>query len=206
MQQRGNATAVTLLGTSRLIATSINEPKDGPRRVVINLPNVTSAVPKTTNVGQGPVERVRIGFDPKAPLDDAGQHRPVADGALSGRVVAGRQRPDARVRRAGCRSVQRAADDGIRVATVTGHARSRRGTCAPAARRWNPPLAQRLRSAAAAAAAQAARRAGAGDAGSGTAAAGRSSAAALHRQPGQPRLPGRGPARRAENVLARSAG
>jgi type IV pilus assembly protein PilQ len=68
VQKRGNATAVSLLGTSRLIATSINEPKDGPRRVVINLPNVTSAVPKTTNVGQGPVQRVRIGFDPSAPL------------------------------------------------------------------------------------------------------------------------------------------
>jgi type IV pilus assembly protein PilQ len=68
VQKRGNATAVSLLGTSRLIATSINEPKDGPRRVVVNLPNVTSAVSKTTNVGQGPVQRVRIGFDPNAPL------------------------------------------------------------------------------------------------------------------------------------------
>jgi type IV pilus secretin PilQ/predicted competence protein len=68
VQKRGNATAVSLLGTSRLIATSINEPKDGPRRVVVNLPNVTSAVAKTTNVGQGPVERVRIGIDPNAPL------------------------------------------------------------------------------------------------------------------------------------------
>jgi type IV pilus secretin PilQ/predicted competence protein len=68
VQKRGNATAISLLGTSRLIATSINEPKDGPRRVVVNLPNVTSAVPKTTNVGQGPVQRVRIGIDPSAPL------------------------------------------------------------------------------------------------------------------------------------------
>jgi type IV pilus assembly protein PilQ len=68
VQKRGEATAVTLLGTSRLIATSVIEPKDGPRRVVINLPNVTSALPTTNNVGQGPVQRVRIGFDPKAPL------------------------------------------------------------------------------------------------------------------------------------------
>jgi len=68
IQKRGEATAVTLLGTSRLIATSVIEPKDGPRRVVVNLPNVTSSLPTTTNVGQGPVERVRIGFDPKAPL------------------------------------------------------------------------------------------------------------------------------------------
>jgi type IV pilus secretin PilQ/predicted competence protein len=68
VQRRGNATALTLQGTARLIATSINEPKDAPRRVVINFPNVTSALPKTTDVGQGPVERVRIGFDPSAPL------------------------------------------------------------------------------------------------------------------------------------------
>jgi type IV pilus assembly protein PilQ len=68
IQKRGDATAVTLLGTSRLIATSVIEPKEGPRRVVVNLPNVTSSLPSTTNVGQGPVQRVRIGFDPKAPL------------------------------------------------------------------------------------------------------------------------------------------
>jgi type IV pilus assembly protein PilQ len=68
VQKRGDATAVTLRGTSRLIATSVIEPKDGPRRVVINFPNVTSSLPSTNNVGQGPVQRVRIGFDPKAPL------------------------------------------------------------------------------------------------------------------------------------------
>jgi type IV pilus assembly protein PilQ len=68
VQKRGDATAVTLLGTSRLIATSVIEPKDGPRRVVVNLPNVTSSLPSTNNIGQGPVQRVRIGFDPKAPL------------------------------------------------------------------------------------------------------------------------------------------
>jgi type IV pilus assembly protein PilQ len=68
IQKRGEATAVTLLGTARLIATSVIEPKEGPKRVVVNLPNVTSSLPSTTNVGQGPVQRVRIGFDPKAPL------------------------------------------------------------------------------------------------------------------------------------------
>ena len=68
IQKRGEATAITLLGTSRLIATSVIEPKEAPRRVVVNLPNVTSSLPTTTNVGQGPVQRVRIGFDPKAPL------------------------------------------------------------------------------------------------------------------------------------------
>jgi len=66
--QRGTATAVTLLGTSRLLATSIREPKDGPRRLVIDLPNVTSAVQNNTAVRQGPVDRVRIGLNPSAPL------------------------------------------------------------------------------------------------------------------------------------------
>jgi type IV pilus assembly protein PilQ len=68
IQKRGDATAVTLLGTARLVATSVIEPKDGPKRVVVNLPNVTSSLPTATNVGQGPVQRLRIGFDPKAPL------------------------------------------------------------------------------------------------------------------------------------------
>jgi type IV pilus assembly protein PilQ len=68
VMQRGTATAVTLLGTSRLVASSIQEPKDGPRRVVIDLPNVTSAVASTTAIRQGPVDRVRVGFNPEAPL------------------------------------------------------------------------------------------------------------------------------------------
>jgi type IV pilus assembly protein PilQ len=66
--QRGTATAVTLLGTSRLVASSVHEPKEGPRRLVIDLPNVTSAVASATAVRQGPIERVRVGFDPEAPL------------------------------------------------------------------------------------------------------------------------------------------
>jgi type IV pilus assembly protein PilQ len=66
--RRGDATAVTLLGTSRLVATSVQELKEGPRRLVMEFPNVTSALPATTNVQQGPVQKVRIGFSPKSPL------------------------------------------------------------------------------------------------------------------------------------------
>ena len=79
VQTRGEATAVTLLGTSRLIATSISSPKDGPRRVVVDLPNVTSSLPTTTYVGQGRsarADRVRS----EGAADDAGQHRPFAHG------------------------------------------------------------------------------------------------------------------------------
>jgi len=66
--RRGNATAVTLLGTSRLTTTGLQEVKDGSNRVVFDLTNTTSALPTTTTVKQGPVERVRIGISPKSPL------------------------------------------------------------------------------------------------------------------------------------------
>jgi type IV pilus assembly protein PilQ len=66
--RRGNATALTLLGTSRLVATSIEEPKEGTPRLVIDMPNVTSAMQNVTSIKQGPVDRVRIGLNPKAPL------------------------------------------------------------------------------------------------------------------------------------------
>jgi type IV pilus secretin PilQ/predicted competence protein len=66
--KRGTATALTLLGTSRLVTTSIQEPKDGTPRLVLDMPNVTSALPTVTSIKQGPVDRVRIGANPKAPL------------------------------------------------------------------------------------------------------------------------------------------
>jgi type IV pilus assembly protein PilQ len=66
--RRGNATAVTLLGTSRLTTTGIQQAKDGSNRLVFDLVNATSALPTTTTVKQGPVERVRIGINPKSPL------------------------------------------------------------------------------------------------------------------------------------------
>ncbi len=66
--KRGTATALTLLGTSRLVTTSIQEPKDGTPRLVLDMPNVTSALPAVTSIKQGPVDRVRIGANPKAPL------------------------------------------------------------------------------------------------------------------------------------------
>jgi type IV pilus assembly protein PilQ len=66
--KRGNATALTLLGTSRLVATSIEEPKEGTPRLVLDMPNVTSAMQNVTSIKQGPVDRVRIGLNPKSPL------------------------------------------------------------------------------------------------------------------------------------------
>jgi type IV pilus assembly protein PilQ len=66
--KRGNATALTLLGTTRLVTTSIQEPKDGTPRLVLDMPNTTSALPNVTSIKQGPVDRVRIGPSPKSPL------------------------------------------------------------------------------------------------------------------------------------------
>ena len=66
--RRGAATAVSLVGTARLVATSVQEETKGARRLVIDLPNVTSAMPGTTPIKQGPVDSVRIGLSPSAPL------------------------------------------------------------------------------------------------------------------------------------------
>ena len=66
--QRGTATAIMLRGTAPLIASGIHEPKEGPRRLVLNLPNATSAVAPTTAFGQGPVSRVRVAMNPTAPF------------------------------------------------------------------------------------------------------------------------------------------
>jgi len=66
--KRGNATALTLLGTARLVTTSIQEPKDGTPRLVLDMPNVTSSLPSVTSIKQGPVDRVRIGASPRSPL------------------------------------------------------------------------------------------------------------------------------------------
>jgi type IV pilus assembly protein PilQ len=66
--RRGSATAVTLFGTGRLVASGVEESKTGPQRLTIDLPNVTSALPTTVPVGEGPVQQVRIGINPRAPL------------------------------------------------------------------------------------------------------------------------------------------
>jgi type IV pilus assembly protein PilQ len=50
------------------MASNVQEPNDAPRRIVLSLPNVTSAMPGTTAVGKGPVERVRIAMSPIAPF------------------------------------------------------------------------------------------------------------------------------------------
>ena len=65
---RGGATAVTFYATGPLTATSVEQPKDGAARLEIDLPNVSSAMPGVVPVGKGPVDRVRIGLNPRSPL------------------------------------------------------------------------------------------------------------------------------------------
>jgi type IV pilus assembly protein PilQ len=64
--QRGSATAISFLGTARLVATNVQEETKGAHRLVLDLPNVTSSVKNTTAVKQGPVDNVRIGLSPKS--------------------------------------------------------------------------------------------------------------------------------------------
>jgi type IV pilus assembly protein PilQ len=66
--KRGGATAISLLGTGRLVATSVHEETKGSRRLVIDLPNVTSSMKTATAVKQGPIDSVRIGLSPKSAL------------------------------------------------------------------------------------------------------------------------------------------
>jgi type IV pilus secretin PilQ/predicted competence protein len=66
--RRGPATAVTLYATGPLSASSVVASTDGPPRLMIDVPNATSALPGTMPVGAGPVEAVRIGLSPESPL------------------------------------------------------------------------------------------------------------------------------------------
>ena len=66
--RRGTATAVTLHATGRLAASAVEASEDGPPRLVIDLPNTTSALPGVMPVGAGPVEAVRIGLNADSPF------------------------------------------------------------------------------------------------------------------------------------------
>ena len=96
--QRGNATAVTLLGTARLVTTSIQEPKDGTPRLVLDMPNVTSALPGVDPDQAGTGRSRAHRREPEVAAADAGRRGPVACGAVSRGIVTGWQRPDAGVR------------------------------------------------------------------------------------------------------------
>jgi type IV pilus assembly protein PilQ len=66
--RRGEATAVTFYTTAPVTAASVREVKYPERLIVLDLPNVTSAVPSITGIAQGPVKRVRVGFSRRTPM------------------------------------------------------------------------------------------------------------------------------------------
>ena len=66
--RRGPATAITLYGSGRLTTSRVELSKDGAPRLVLDLPNATSARPRTTAVGEGPVDKVHIGLNSSTPF------------------------------------------------------------------------------------------------------------------------------------------
>ena len=68
VQPREGGTAVTLRATGPIVPADVFTPKDGPRRLVLNLANVSSAVVSPVIAGKEPVQRVRVGLSPTSPL------------------------------------------------------------------------------------------------------------------------------------------
>jgi type IV pilus assembly protein PilQ len=62
------ATTVTLVGNGRLASRDVTETKDRPRRLVIDLPNVTSTAPAQTAIDSPLVTRVRVAVNSHQPL------------------------------------------------------------------------------------------------------------------------------------------
>jgi hypothetical protein len=68
VERRGASTAITLQATGRLVTTNVEESKEGPARLYVDLANATSALPGVTPVGQGSVQNVRIGISDKSAM------------------------------------------------------------------------------------------------------------------------------------------
>jgi type IV pilus secretin PilQ/predicted competence protein len=68
VERRGASTAITLQATGRLVTTSVEESKEGPARLYVDLANATSALPGVTPIGQGTVQNVRIGISDKSAM------------------------------------------------------------------------------------------------------------------------------------------
>jgi type IV pilus assembly protein PilQ len=60
--------SVTLTGNGRLAAAHVEELRDASPRLVIELPNVTPAVPAQIDVRRGPIERISVSVASRKPL------------------------------------------------------------------------------------------------------------------------------------------
>ena len=65
--QAPEGVTITLKGNGRLVPRPIEQAKDAPPRLVLDLPGVRPGVPATTRVNQGVVDRVRVAMSSKAP-------------------------------------------------------------------------------------------------------------------------------------------
>ena len=68
VERRGASTAITLKATGRLVTTNVEESKEEPARLYIDLANTSSALPGITPVDQGAVQNVRIGLSASSPM------------------------------------------------------------------------------------------------------------------------------------------
>ena len=53
-------TSVTLMANGKLVARSVDMPKDLPHRLVLEFPDVGSSLPAVTTVQQGPIDKIRV--------------------------------------------------------------------------------------------------------------------------------------------------
>jgi type IV pilus assembly protein PilQ len=60
--------SLLLGGTGALVPSAVRTMGGNSRRLVLDFPNVTPAVPSVTNVRQGPVERVRVALNSREPM------------------------------------------------------------------------------------------------------------------------------------------
>jgi type IV pilus assembly protein PilQ len=65
--QAPEGVTITLKGNGRLVPRPIEQAKDAPPRLVIDLPGVRPGVAATTRVNQGVVDRVRVAMSSKSP-------------------------------------------------------------------------------------------------------------------------------------------
>jgi type IV pilus assembly protein PilQ len=66
--QAPEGVTITLKGNGRLVPRPIEQAKDAPPRLVLDLPGVRSGVPAITRVNQGVVDRVRVAVTGKSPV------------------------------------------------------------------------------------------------------------------------------------------
>ena len=77
--------AITLAGNGPLVASSVDEAKDLPPRILLDFRNVsTGKVAAVTNVNTADIQRVRVAYNSREPLITARGDRPGAQDSVHG--------------------------------------------------------------------------------------------------------------------------